>query len=294
MACHHPLPAWRTGSGGISLGKPPDETPEIHLSDEIRISGELLLPCGKCLGCKTANAKAWALRCHLELQQHPHAAFATLTYDDDRLPPTLSKPHLQRWLKRFRKKMGPARPIRFFACGEYGEQRERPHYHALLYGASIDDTRAIEDTWGMGHARVYDVTPARIAYVAGYCAKKLELNHRHVQRGTDVVDVDTGEVIGQWQQPFIQMSRRPGIGGHARQWPQSWRLYAIHNGHRMPVPRFLHESWKNQASDFELEQLKEEKHQLTLTRDNTPERRKAAEQIAIAKQKEQSRKRKLS
>lgn len=238
----------------------------------------LLLPCGGCLGCRAAKAKAWALRCKLELQQHNSATFTTLTYDQETLPPTLQKRDLQLWLKRLRKEMGAARPLRFFACGEYGEQTARPHYHAILYGTNIADRQLVQDTWGLGHTRTERITPARIAYTAGYCQKKIGYMR---EAALERVDPDTGEVY-RWQPPFLQMSRRPGIGGHARQHADSWRLYAIDDGARMPVPRFLHEAWKKTATREQQEELLYEKSKIA--KGTTKEQIAAAEQIAIRKQ----------
>lgn len=261
----------------------------MKLGKELPDSKYLRLPCGNCLGCRASKAKSWALRCTLELQQHDHAVFTTLTYRDETLPPTLEPRRLQLWLKRLRKEMGPARPIRFFASGEYGEQTERPHYHGIIYGLKPQDANVIEDTWGAGGCRTYKVTPAAISYTAGYSAKKIGYARRASE---ERVDLDTGEVY-QWQPPFIRMSRRPGLGGHAREWRNSWRLYAIHNGYRMPVPRFLHESWKATATEEEIEDLITEKSQLALRRDTSRERLQAAELIAAAKQRMSGERRKL-
>jgi hypothetical protein len=235
-----------------------------------------------------ANARAWALRCHLELQQHPSAAFTTLTYSDDHVPPTLERRHLQLWLKRIRKAL-PSRSIRFFASGEYGETTERPHYHAIMYGLSSSDRDVVENTWGLGHAHTVNVTPAAIAYVAGYAAKKIGYKQT---ASLERVDPETGEVY-HWVPPFIQMSRRPGIGGHARQHLSSWRLYAIHNGAKMPVPRFLHAAWKANATPLQKELLENEKYELTKNSDTSAPRLLAALAIAEAKQAIKASRRKL-
>lgn len=263
MPCFHPLPAWRTADGTITLAREPADSYTYRL------------PCGGCLGCQMAYAKAWALRCQLELQQHPQAAFTTLTYDDAHLPYTLQKPHLQLWLKRLRRAAAPAR-LRFFACGEYGEHTHRPHYHALIYGLSATQNALIEKTWGKGQTRTDTVTPARVAYTAGYCAKKIGWRY-----DLERFDPETGEA---WQPPFRDMSRRPGIGAHARQWTQSWRLYAVTDGHKMPVPRYLHEAWKAVASAEDLEGLELDKIKYAILRDNSPARLAAGEKIAIAQQ----------
>lgn len=267
------MEAWRSRSGGVRLWK---ETPDSHF---------LRIPCGNCLGCRMARAKAWALRCELELQQHRAAVFTTLTYDEKHLPPTLEKLHVQLWLKRLRRRA--TEPVRFFASGEYGEKSERPHYHAILYGIDVLQRDVIERAWAKGYCHTVAVTPAAIAYTAGYTSKKI--GYRRVTE--ERVDSETGEVY-YWQPPFIQMSRRPGIGGHARQWPESWRSFAVHDGYKQPAPRFLHDAWKAQATPEQLDDLMEEKSQLAMLRDTSEPRLAAAEQMAISKQSLQAQRRK--
>lgn len=265
MACFHPIPAWRTPNGNVTLSKDQAD------------ANQLRLPCGTCLGCRMAAARSWALRCHLELQQHPQAAWTTLTYNEQNKPLTLDKQHLQKFFKRLRKKLGPDRTVRYFASGEYGEQTNRPHYHAILYGISDKQQNLIEDTWGLGHARTVPATPANINYTAGYTAKKIGYRQRALE---EQVDLNTGEVY-YWQPPFIQMSRRPGIGANAKQWTDSWRSYAIQDGYRIPVPRYLHEAWKQQATKEQIEQLQYEKHQYALSRNTSNQQLQSAEQHAI-------------
>lgn len=264
MACFHPLRAWRTPSGNVVLNQleGADYTP-------------LRLPCGGCLGCRLAYAQAWALRCQLELQRHEHAVFTTLTYDDAHVPVTLPKPSeaVPLWVKRLRKHKG-AKSVRFYASAEYGERTNRPHFHALLYGMSENDAQLIEEKWPFGHTRTERITPARIAYTAGYCHKKTDYKHIRHER----VDPATGEVY-MWEPPYKLMSRNPGIGGHARAWLNSWRLYAIKDGHKMAVPRYLHEAWKLQATAQEKENLENEKLKLSLVTDSTPYTLNAAKKI---------------
>lgn len=268
MACLHPHRAWRTTNGNVVLGKAlPDAEP-------------LALPCGNCLGCRTANARAWALRCQLELQEHNTAVFTTLTYNERYLPPTLNKEHLQTFMRLLRKRMGPERPVRFFACGEYGETNLRPHYHAILYGPSENHAKLIQLTWKMGHTKTVRVTPQAIAYTAGYTSKKIGYL---ADKGRERIDPKTGEVY-QWEPPFIQMSRQPGIGGAARHHTDSWKNYAIHNGTMLAVPRYLHEAWKAQATEEQKEQLAFEKETLRQTRKTTLEMLDAKEKIMIKAQ----------
>lgn len=290
MACHHPLPAWRTGSGEIKFGTRLDP-----------YATELRLPCGGCLGCRMASTREWALRCRLELQQHQRAAFLTLTYDEEHVPPTLSKRELQLALKRLRKKMGTARPLRFFASGEYGEQTARPHYHVLAYGLDASESDLIDSAWKNGFVDKQPVTLARIHYVAGYTAKKIGDRRREYTGGW--TNPETGEWrpdkprvargwVPDWQPPFIVMSRRPGIGANAKEFTESWKQYAVMDGNRMPVPRYLHAAWRETATEEEITQLQELKRKIALTRDTTPERLTAKEVIAIARQAQKGSKRK--
>lgn len=276
MACFHPIPAYRTPSGSVVLWK------------EQKDSISLRLPCGGCLGCTKAKARSWALRCHLELQQHDRASFTTLTYDETHLPPTLIKSDLSTFLRRLRK--ASTRSIRFFACGEYGEQNERPHYHVLFYGLDDRDRDLIHDKWGKGRTQTLPINPARINYVAGYTAKKIGWK----EKAAPVIDFTTGEILSEWQPPFLHMSRRPGIGAAARDlYRQSWRLFAVQDGNRLPVPRYLHEAWKATATPSELEDLAWEKSKLAALVDSSPERLSASEKIEVSKQSLQAARRNL-
>ena len=219
-------------------------------ADALLAGALLLLPCGSCVGCQISRAREWAIRCSLELQLHRRASFLTLTYSDRYVPPTLSKPHLSLFTKYLWRH---DRSLRYFACGEYGERRGRPHYHAIVFGS--DDRELFERCWGRkGFVTADVVTPARVSYVAGYCAKKLGF---HRPKGEEV-DYETGEVYTH-QPPFLQMSRRPGIGGAFRTHWRSWRRSAIWQGRPFPVPRFLHASWQESSSDSERALLELEK-----------------------------------
>jgi len=254
VPCVQPIPATRSAPGErMILSKMRDvRSLGSAVGDAVLSVAPFLLPCGSCVGCQISRAREWAIRCSLELQHHPVASFVTLTYADKYCPPTLSRGpdgHLSRFMRYLRRDVGK---FRFFACGEYGERRERPHYHAILFGTA--NREAIERSWSKGFVEVAPVTPARISYVAGYCAKKLGFFR---PRGEEV-DFETGEVYVH-QPPFLQMSRRPGIAGDFRLHWRSWRRSAIWQGRPFPVPRFLHQSFKEHASESELAALELEK-----------------------------------
>lgn len=277
MPCNQPMPAWRNSQSGI-----------VSLGREIPDSTQLQLPCGGCLGCRKAQAQAWTLRCLLESQDHERSIFTTLTYDGGSLPPTLQRRDIQLFYKRLRKRV--KQKIRHFTCGEYGEQNNRPHYHSIIFGASLEDTDRINLAWAQGHTKTESVTPRRIAYTAGYVAKKYFVPKWITD---EYVDYTTGEIY-EWQQPFLQMSRRPGIGNSARRHTQSWRDFAVLNGTRIPVPKYLHSAWEEIATTDEKEERDYEKYLRSLTKERmTAQQLAASEEIAKAANKLTAERRKL-
>lgn len=238
-----------------------------------------MVPCSTCIGCIKAHAQAWAFRCHLESTIHQHNSFATLTYDDEHLPFTLDWNHGQQFLKALRQRA--AAPIRYLASGEYGSRTHRPHYHFLLFGhngVGAANQAMVQNSWPHGAIKLDPVTPARIAYCAGYTDKKADDRFFSVEHA----DPETGEA---WQPPFIKMSLKPGLGAHARKWKESWRLFAIHDGNKLPVPRYLHQAWRDTATQQQLEELQAEKDQYALSRDtkNLLGQARAGEIIATKK-----------
>lgn len=158
--------------------------------------------CGQCLPCRISRRRIWSHRMLLESVVHGDSAFVTLTYDDDHKPAfgSLRPKDAQDWLKRLRKFIAPKK-VRYFLVGEYGEQTQRPHYHAALFGMSPLEWDTIEKTWGLGYTHVGDLTWDSAQYIAGYVTKKmtspddLRLKGRHPE--------------------FARMSLKPGIGAVA-------------------------------------------------------------------------------
>jgi len=106
--------------------------------------------------------------------------FLTLTYSPENIPEnnSLKKHDLQLFVKRLRKNLEsePDRvKIKYFACGEYGDQTQRPHYHAIIFGMGLqkEDQMIVDTSWSLGHTHFGTVTPDSIRYVAQYIDKKL-------------------------------------------------------------------------------------------------------------------------
>jgi hypothetical protein len=147
--------------------------------------GGLLVPCGKCMACRIGRTSEWTTRILHELIGKK-GCFITLTYDNDHLPEgeTLVKEDLQLFVKRLRKYLGKTR-IKYFACGEYGDETYRPHYHLIVIGWMPElercykpsknncVSRDVEQLWNYGHNVVGSADREAVQYTVGYIRKKL-------------------------------------------------------------------------------------------------------------------------
>lgn len=213
--------------------------------------------CGQCLPCRIDRRRLWTHRMMLESAVHASSAFATLTYDDQTLPSgsTLVPSHTQKWLKRLRKELSPQQ-IRYFLVGEYGEQTQRPHYHAAIFGLDPligggDDgcSGIVHNTWGMGHTYVGDLTPQSAQYICGYTTKKLtNKNDLYVQkilngRHPEFARMSNG---GKTKQGGIGAPAMKDVAGPYEEWInyetfRSGTFPAIlrHGNKKMPLGRYL-------------------------------------------------------
>lgn len=218
MACFKPLKAFRSPGGGVQFSG----TGSASLSP-------LELPCGQCIGCRVDRSRAWAVRCVHESMMHDRSCFITLTYSGACVPADVSV-NVREWqlfAKKLRKRI-PA--FRYFACGEYGDESRRPHYHACLFGYDFSRDREVvdhnvrgeplftskllESVWEKGMVRVGALTYESAAYVARYVVKKATrgaAGEEYRERVYTRYNGDTGEC---WDvnPEFVVMSRNPGLG----------------------------------------------------------------------------------
>jgi len=219
MTCYHPLEAFKSKTRGDN-GK---YIIQFGSSQDFNLE-PLKLPCGRCIGCRLEHSRQWALRMVHEAYMHSDNCFITLTYNDEHLPKdqSLKLEHFQKFMKRLRKKYGNG--IKFYHCGEYGEDLGRPHYHAILFNHDFQDkvyfntindnkyyiSESLDALWGMGFANITNVTFDGCAYVARYVTKKIngDLAFEHYLR---YINKETGEY--ECRKPeYATMSRNPGIG----------------------------------------------------------------------------------
>lgn len=251
MACHLPIPAYLGVDGAIKF-----QRKEAVAGKR----GLVHLPCGVCRGCKADKAREWSIRCFHESQCHAENSFINPTYSPDRLPPygTLDPRDLELFFKRLRRCTGVQ--FRYFAAGEYGEMRGRPHYHICLFGYSPPRDRVggrsdtgqplfhsdlLHDIWGKGHILFSDFTPATARYTAHYTANKLK------KFALDEIDPETGlkpyerrdRVTGEIHHlvhEFQRSSLKPGLGipWLEKHWREGFPADSVvMDGREYPVPR---------------------------------------------------------
>jgi len=203
----------------------------------------LQVPCGKCLSCRISKRREWSLRLYHELATSEDAMFLTLTYDDDHVPDngSLRKKHVQDFIKRLRRQMeyyNDTRKIRYFLSGEYGDQTQRPHYHAILFNLSLSDNdkQLIKDQWPLcdwtnphiAKNSFGTVTPDSIQYVAAYIDKKYS------------GDLATQEYVDKGREPVFKLCSK-GIGRDFcdLNGDQLYdNLYTTMQGVKMSLPRY--------------------------------------------------------
>lgn len=259
MTCYSPLDAWRiAGDTKLRFNYP-------HRAD---ILEQLKIPCGQCIGCRLERSRQWAIRCIHEAQLHEQNCFITLTFANEHLPnpPSLNVRDFQLFMKRLRKRFGKG--VRFFHCGEYGENFGRPHYHACLFNFDFPDkeiwrvsngfriytSKILEELWPFGFSTIGDVTFESAAYVARYVLKKVT---GHAQESHyESYDPSTGEVFN-LRPEYVTMSRRPGL---ASGWFDKFcsDVYpsdiVVVRGKKMRPPRFYDNRFKA-AFPIEFEEI---------------------------------------
>lgn len=225
MGCYHPIKAHQSAPGAkLQL------LPDTYKGNSNHHKANIAIPCGTCIGCKSARATHWAIRCEHEASNYDNNIFLTLTYAEKHLPPggyhdskQAFTADLQKFIKRLRKDISahprhysrdPTRNTRYFACGEYGTTNGRPHYHAILFNVGFPDRYRVGGSeakgilygadrlaklWPWGDSRFGDATGAAANYIAQYTLKKQG-------RG----DHDDDGVYR--PPPFVIMSKRPVIG----------------------------------------------------------------------------------
>lgn len=229
---------------------------------------------------------------------HTSNMMLNLTFSDEHLPPDYGV-HVKTWqlfMYRLRKSIYPVK-IRFFACGEYGDQNLRPHYHALIFGYIFPDlivykknkqgnriytSKSLDKLWPYGFNTIGNVTHQSAGYVARYVMKKHSGDNEHTVAHYNRIHPITGK-LHQVKKEFCVQSRRPGLGS-------TW--FAKYKGDAFPSDFLIVDGKKQSVPKFYMKKLTEEEAQtykklhklqsLKRKADNTPERLKVREEVKLS------------
>lgn len=278
MPCYRPLDAFKHRS---------PEGKTVILFSPRGSCESIKIPCGQCIGCRLERSRQWAVRMMHECSLHEKNCFVTLTYDDEHLPDggTLVKSDFQKFVKKLRDRLDYPK-LKYYHCGEYGEKKFRPHYHAVFFNLDFDDKKLLSrnngnslyrseflnKVWGKGHCSVGSVTFESAAYVARYCMKKIT-----GERAEDHYDGRLPE--------YATMSN--GIG---RDWLENFaddvypNDYVVVRGFESRPPRYYDKVFGEWFPGW-MEEIKEgrEKRAEEHAGDNTPERLRVKERVREAR-----------
>jgi len=230
MTCYHPIKAWQKEEGAQLVFVEPRE----WLGNVLRV------PCQKCIGCKIQYSQTWGTRMVHEGKMHKNNCFITLSYDEKHIPDreSLIKTAFPKFIRKLRQK-NSGKTIRYYHCGEYGEDQEwkeyaqflpnykpklgRPHYHAIIFnhdferselfkstaGGDLFISNELSDLWGKGFCSVAELNQDTAQYVARYVTQK-KTGEQAIEKYKRVCPI-TAE-IHPIQPEYSSMSLKPGIG----------------------------------------------------------------------------------
>ena len=234
-----------------------------------------------------------------EAREHEENTFATFTYRPENLPidGSLVPHHFQDFMKRLRRELHPKK-VRYYHCGEYGDQFERPHYHAAIFGYEPDDqdlyghsngeplyrSPLLEKLWTHGNVITGQLTFESAAYIARYCTKKVngvKRDEGHYIRSCPI----TGETT-EVHPEYSTMSNRPGIGAdHFRTYPSDFfpSDEAVYKGRIFKPPRYYQKQFQSADPEgWEAVRTKRLRFATDHAMDNSDERLAAREKVKLA------------
>lgn len=227
----------------------------VHIKSPLHPDRFIYVPCGKCAWCRRAKRNEWIIRFGVEMRHNLYTKFVTLTYDENSVPrdidkdsgevyETTDKTHVQKFIKRLRKK---GYKFKYFLVSEKGPKSGRPHYHALFFSDDNLNQNVIQDEWPFGFVTVYDSDEGALRYVTKYILK-----------GSDRDD------------NFMICSKRPSIGSQFVNDDNAFNTFRKNeetgvfgfsfpkNGSLLPMPRYYKKKLSKTFNelDYEINKVK--------------------------------------
>lgn len=230
------------------------------------------VPCGRCPECLKRRSMQWTFRIAKEAENCISALFVTLTYNTSTVPitkngfMTLDKEHVKTLMHKLRSYHAEKNlpKLRYYICGEYGGNRQRPHYHAIILNCNV---QAILDRWPYGSVHIGKTQDASIAYTVGYLNKgKIVPAHKNDDRQPEFSHMSKGLGKGYITEPMIKFH-----------WQSPEHLFlTLPDGVKISLPRYYRDKifpkdtfegdlMRKQQADFMKKKIAELEKQNTQT-----------------------------
>lgn len=254
----------------------------------------------KCVGCIEDKSRDWAVRAWHESMMHDENCFITLTFSDKFNPIGLDHSIWQRFMKRFRRSI--SQPVSFFMAGEYGSLNFRPHFHACIFGFDFPDrvpwsvrdnvtlytSVMLDKLWSdpvtgesYGFSSVGDVTFESAAYIARYVGKKAARSLEQLPGLRPEYSKCSLKV------PSVVPGNKPG--GIGKNWFYKFKDSVVYDdavtllkGGKCKPPRYYDKRYEveNPVHYAKIKDMR--KLKASLSKDNTPDRLRAREDVKKA------------
>lgn len=108
------------------------------------------VPCGHCYECVRKRKLDWEIRLTVESSVSAHTFFGMLTYSDEFYHNDVDRNEIAYYIKRLRynlDKYYPGATLKYFLVSEFGDLKDRLHYHVLYFVSSefTDTHREFEE-----------------------------------------------------------------------------------------------------------------------------------------------------
>lgn len=146
----------------------------------------ITVSCGHCYQCIRKRKLDWEVRISSELSVSDSSFFSLISYNPENLPEPMvaDKKAIQDLIRRLRRffdyTYGPSVKLKYFIVSEYGEMRNRLHYHAIFFIKGLDIDRyqwkvLLEKEWGKGFCSAYNLSSNWIHYAVKYMQKSYNI-----------------------------------------------------------------------------------------------------------------------
>lgn len=265
MHCIRPIKAGFTTSGDITFSNKKADKTQVGFEFE----------CRKCLPCRLNLAREKAIRSYHESKMHKNSIFLTLTYNEESLKsPKLQYIDFQLFMKSLREKitrgitdkeLKDSLKISYMVTGEYGELNKRPHWHAIIFNYSPEDSKykyttdrgehvytsqTLSTLWNRGNIEFGTVTLESAGYVARYAAKKLTHGKDHEHDYHPIHKTSSKRALGRsWIEKYYEHTFNHGF-------------VVLPNGQKSKIPRYYTDWLKKNKPDKYVEYISNKRQEI--------------------------------